>query len=128
MKSITVTNVGSGYTSAIVQITSATNDTTGQQGAAVAILQGRYGTLRTYYNNTQNVKTVLNNNIGTVDYEQGIVTLNAFSPLDVDNVLGQLTVSANPTTNIISSSYNKIITVDPFDPNAIIVNVIAKTW
>lgn len=127
LKSITVTNKGSGYTSAIVQITAKPNDTTGQQGAAIAILEGRYGTLRSYYNNTQNVKTVLNNNIGTVDYQQGIVTLNAFNPLDVDNPLGQLTVSANPTTNIISSSYNRIITVDPFDPNAIIVNVIAKT-
>lgn len=127
LKSITVTNKGSGYTSAIVQITPAPNDTTGQQAAAIAILEGRYGTLRSYYNNTQNVKTVLNNNIGTVDYQQGIVTLNAFGPLDVDNPLGLLTVTANPTTNIISSSYNRVITVDPFDPNAIIVNVIAKT-
>lgn len=127
LKSITVTNSGSGYTSAIVQITPQPQDTTGQQGAAVVMLQGRYGTLRTYYNNTLNVKTVFNSNIGTVDYQEGIITLNAFNPIQVDNDLGQFTITAKPTTTILSSTYNRIITVDPYDPNSIIVNVIAKT-
>jgi hypothetical protein len=126
IKSIKVTNKGSGYTSAIVVITPASNDTTGKLAAAVATLEGQYGTLRTYYNNTQNVKTVFNNNIGTVDYVNGIVTLNSFGPIDVDNDLGQLTVTTNPTTTIVSSAYNRIITVDPYDPNAITVNVITK--
>jgi len=34
---------------------------------------------------------------------------------------------ATPTTTIVSSSYNRIITVDPFDPTAITVNVTAKS-
>ena len=127
LKSITVTNAGIGYTSAIVVLTPQSNDTTGQQGAAVAIMEGRYGTLRTYYNDTNNVKTVLNNNVGSIDYNLGIVTLDALNPLTVDNALGQLTVSSTPTTTIISSTYNRIITVDPYDSNAIVVNVIAKT-
>ena len=83
--------------------------------------------MRAYYNNTENVKTVFNNNVGIVDYNSGIITLDALNPLSVDNPLGQLTVTANPTTTIISSSYNRIITVDPYDPNAIVVNVTAKT-
>ena len=127
LKSITVTNAGANYTSAIAVITPQSNDTTGQQGAAVVTLQGRYGTLRAYYNNTQNVKTVFNNNVGSVDYNLGIITLNALNPLDVDDPLGQLIISANPTTTIISSSYNRIITVDPYDSNAIVVNITAKT-
>lgn len=126
VKTITVTNIGSGYTSALVRITPAVGDTTGQQADAIAVLEGRYGTLRLYYNSTLNVKTIFNDNIGTVDYQEGVVTLNSFSPLQVDNELGQLTVTANPTTTIISSTYNRIITVDPYDPNAIIVNVTAK--
>jgi hypothetical protein len=73
------------------------------------------------------VKTVFNGNIGTVDYNNGIVTLNAFSPITVDNELGQLTLTTTPTSTIISSSYNRIITVDEFDPQSIIVNVTAKT-
>ena len=126
VKTITVTNPGTGYTAAIVKITTASNDI-GQQAAAVAVLEGQYGTIRSYYNNTLNVKTIFDSNIGTVDYTNGVVTLNSFNPLNVDNDLGVLTVTANPTTTIISSTYNRIVTVDPYDPNSIVVNVIAKT-
>jgi hypothetical protein len=127
IRSITVTNMGTNYTSAIIKITPTDGDTTGSLGAGVVTLQGRYGTLRLYRNDTTNVKTVFNNNIGTVDYNLGIVTLNSFGPINVNNDLGLLTVTANPTTTIISSSYNRVITVDQFDPNSIIVNVTAKT-
>jgi hypothetical protein len=127
IKQINVTASGNNYTSAIATITNAPNDTQGQLGAAVVNLQGRYGTLRTYYNNTNNVKTIFNQNIGTVDYTGGIVTLNSFGPVGVDNPLGQLTITVNPTTTIISSSYNRIITIDPFDPNAVTINVTAKS-
>jgi hypothetical protein len=127
IRAINVLTVGTGYTSAIIQITPAAGDTTGALGAGVATLIGRYGTLRTYYNDSQSVKTVFNNNIGTIDYNQGIVTLNSFEPIQVNNDLGQLTITANPTTTIISSSYNRIITIDPYDPGAIVVNVSAKT-
>jgi hypothetical protein len=126
LKSINITKKGSGYTSAIVKITPKSNDTTGQLGAAIANLEGRYGTLRSYYNNNENVKIILNNSVGTVDYNLGVINLENFNPFGVQNDLGQLTVSANPTTSIISSTYNRIITVDPFDPNSIIVNVTAK--
>jgi len=127
LKEIVVSNAGSGYTSAIATVTPADGDTSGQAGAVIVNLQGRYGTLRTYYNNTDNVKTVFNSNVGTVDYQTGVVTLTSFSPIGIDDPLGQLTITANPTTSIISSTYNKIITVDPFDSNAIVVNVTAKT-
>lgn len=126
LREIVVSNAGTGYTSAIATITAAEGDTTGQSGAVIVNLQGRYGTLRTYRNDTENVKNILDSNVGTIDYETGIITLNAFNPLDISNPLGQFTVSANPTTTIISSSFNRIITVDPYDSNAIIVNVTAK--
>lgn len=126
IKSILVLTPGSGYTSAVASITPAANDTTGQLGAAVVNLEGQFGTLRLYYFNTKGVKTILNN-IGTIDYNNGIITLDSFGPLNVDNPLGQFTVTANPVSTIISSTFNRIITVDPYDPNAIVVNVIAKT-
>ena len=127
IQSVVVTNPGSGYTSAIATVTPAVQDTTGKLGSLVVHLKGRYGTLRTYYNNTQQVKTILNSNVGTVDYKNGVITLNALSPINVDNDLGQLTITAKPTTSIISSTYNRIITIDPYDPNAVTVNVIAKS-
>jgi len=124
---IKVLTSGNNYTSAIATITPQPGDTTGQGGAAVINLQGRYGTLRTYYYNSNQVKTILNSNIGTVDYTNGIITLTNFNPSGVDNPLGQLAISATPTTSIISSTQSGIITVDPFDPSAITVNVTAKT-
>lgn len=127
IRSINVLTPGTGYTSAIIKITNTAGDTTGTLAAATASLEGRYGTLRTYFNDTQNVKTVFNSNVGTVDYNLGIVTLNALAPINVNNELGQLTLSANPTSTIVSSSYNRIITVDEFDPQSIIVTVTAKT-
>jgi uncharacterized membrane protein YeaQ/YmgE (transglycosylase-associated protein family) len=127
LSNIVIDSVGSGYTSAIATVTSQSGDTTGQLASVIVNLTGRTGTLRTYYNNTTNVKTVLNNNLGTIDYNNGTITLNSFGPIQVDNDLGQLSVTANPTTNIISSSYNRIITIDPFDASAITVNVIAKS-
>jgi hypothetical protein len=123
---IDVITKGTGYTSAIITITPQANDTTGLLGAGVAVLEGRYGTIRSYYNNSSGIKTILNKNAGTIDYTKGIITLNSFSPLQIDNPLGQLTIAATPTTSIVSSSYNRVITVDPFDPNAIHVNVTAK--
>ena len=124
---INVTNSGNNYTTAYATITPAKNDTTGQLGAAVVNLQGRYGTLSLYRIDGVNGKVVVNSNIGTVDYTNGVITLTGFNPYQVNNDLGQLTLSVNPTTTIVSSTYNRIITVDPYDSNAILVNVTAKT-
>jgi hypothetical protein len=127
INSIVLDTPGTGYTSAIAVITNDASDTTGALGAATVNLAGRYGTLRSYYNNTNSVKTILNNNLGVIDYSAGTITLNSFTPYDIDNDLGQLTITANPTTSIISSAYNRIITVDSYDPSSIIVNVTSKT-
>ena len=127
IRNVVIDNPGSGYTSAIATVTSVAGDSSGKLGSLIVNLEGRYGTLRTYYNNTTNVKTIFNSNAGTVDYQQGIITLTAFGPIGVDNELGQFTVTATPTTSIISSTYNRIITVDPYDSTAITVNVTAKT-
>jgi hypothetical protein len=128
IKNITVTNSGNNYTSAIVTITPAQQDTTGQAGAAVAILQGQYGSLRTYYYNTLNAKTVINNNAGIIDYNNGIVTLTNFDPISIDSLSynSQIWINATPISSIISSSYNTIVSVDPTDNTAIQVNVTAK--
>jgi len=127
IQSITITNAGNGYTSAIATVTPAAGDTTGQLASLVVNLQGRYGTLRTYYFDDSGVKTIFNSNVGTIDYQEGVITLSSFNPLTVDNDFGQLSVMATPTTTIVSSSYNRIITVDPFDPTAITVNITAKS-
>ena len=127
LNTITVTSSGNNYTFASATITPAAYDTTGTNGAATVTLNGRYGTLRLYYLNSAGVKTILNSNIGVIDYSNGIITLNSFNPLAVDNQFGQLSVQATPTTSIVSSTFNRILTLDLNDPSAISVNIIAKT-
>jgi len=119
---IVVTNVGSNYTQALVEISGGG----GSSASASAVLAGNYGILRTYYY-VNGVKTVLNPTAGTVDYDMGIVTLEAFNPSDVNNSLGVLSIQAVPTSTIISSSRDKIITLDTLDSNAINVNLTAKS-
>ena len=126
ISAINITNQGTGYTSAVVTVTAAVGDTTGKGASLVAVMQGQYGTLRTYYNDVLNAKTVLSANVGTVDYINGVVTLSNFSPYNVDNALGQLSITAKPTTTIISSTFDRIITVDPYDSSAISVVVNPK--
>ena len=121
--SITMIDVGVNYTQAIVQITS--TDGNGSLASAVAVLAGNQGTLRTYYFEN-NVKKILNANAGTVDYAQGIVTLTDFNPSAINNPLGVLSVQAVPTSTIVSSARDKIITLDNTDPNAININIVAK--
>ena len=127
IQSVVITNSGNNYTSAIATVTPASGDTTGQNAALLVNLQGKTGTLRSYYYNNTRVKTILNSNVGTIDYDNGIITLNGFNPSNVDNSFGQLAITATPKSSIISSTYNGIITIDPYDSTAITVNVIAKT-
>ena len=121
--SIAIIDGGVNYTQAIVQITS--TDGNGSLASAVAVLAGNQGTLRTYYFEN-NVKKILNANAGTVNYAEGIVTLTDFNPSAINNPLGVLSIQAVPTTTIISSARDKIITLDNTDPNAINVNIVAK--
>jgi hypothetical protein len=122
---IVVTDPGFNYTQATVVLTNASNDTTGTLAFATPVLQGSIGTLRTYYY-SNNIKVILNSDAGSIDYTKGLVTLIDFSPLTINNPLGQFTVSAVPDSSIISSTYNRIIAIDEFDPEAIIVTVIAS--
>lgn len=126
ISAINIANTGINFTSAVVNIQNAPGDTTGRLGAAIPVLQGQYGTVRSYYYKN-NVKTILNNNVGTIDYTNGIITLNSFNPYQIDNELGQMVISAKPVSTIVSSTYDKIITIDPYDPTSITVNLTAKS-
>ena len=119
--SIEITNPGSNYTQALVQISGGG----GSLASAYAVLTGNTGTLRTYYYNN-GVKTILNPTAGTVDYGAGTATLTAFNPIQINNSTGVLSIQAVPTSTIISSSRDKIVTLDTSDSNSININLTAK--
>jgi hypothetical protein len=124
--SITVTSGGSGYTQASIVI----YDISGSGAVAVAVIRGNYANLRTYYyvNGVKNILTSYSDtsNAGSVDFANGVVTLNNFNPVSLNNTDGILRVTAYSANRIVSSSYDKIITLDSNDASAITVNVTTK--
>jgi hypothetical protein len=123
---IQITNGGTGYTQAIINIT----DATGSGAVASATLTKDFTTLRTYYFNNS-VKTVLTasdsaGNAGTIDYTNGIVTLSNFIPSTMNSVDGYFRIDARAAERFISSTYEQILTLDSNDPKAVVVNVTAK--
>jgi hypothetical protein len=123
---INVTNSGNNYTQAIVTVQNASGDVSGSSASGYAILKGQYGKLRSYFYDDNNKKSILDDNAGTIDYYNGTVTLSNFNPYDVNDPLGQLTITATPSTTIIESNKNRIVSIDDFDPQAVVVNVTAR--
>ena len=88
------------------------------------------GTLKTYYY-LNGVKYILHNsnesdNAGTIDYINGTITLNNFVPNTINAADGVLRINATAASRIVSTAYNRILTLDEFDPVAITVNVTSK--
>jgi hypothetical protein len=126
IRGVTITNAGNNYTSAVVTVVPQSIDNTGTGASLTANLEGKYGKLRTYYFNNNNIKTILNDNAGKIDYITGVIELNSFNPFDTDDPLGQLSILVTPKTTSFSSKYNKIITLDTSDSTSVVVTVIPQ--
>jgi hypothetical protein len=115
LKKVEIVHQGTGYTSATVTISGG-----GGRGAtARANLQGRIGKLRIYYFDSNQIKKVITDNIGTIDYLLGTVQLDSFSPTSIDDPFGTMIIRAIPRKKIFSSVRNRIVTLDISDPTAI---------
>jgi len=79
--------------------------------------------LRTYYFDENQQKVILNDNIGTINYDTGIVVLNNMTFFDILNDAKQLSVHAKPETTVFQSIRNKVITMKYDDPQSIIVEL-----
>lgn len=126
LKSVKVIKQGSGYTSALLTIVPAENDT-GTSATARAVIQGRTGKVRSYYFDDTGAKKILDANAGELDYINGTITLNSFAPTDVNDDLKTLKVHAKPNALDFKSARSTILVLDAFDPSAIVVNIKAVT-
>jgi hypothetical protein len=117
--SVIIDNPGSEYTTATVTASGG-----GGSGATFnSTLQGKTGTLRTYYYDTNNNKIILNDVAGVINYVDGIITLNNFAPTAISNTSGILKILVQPDVLSFSSSKQNILTIDPNDVNAILVSL-----
>lgn len=119
LKSVVVTNPGSNYSAAIARVTSSS----GSGAQLRCVLQGKKGTLRVFYYDQNNIKRVINNNIGTIWYDDGYLQLDNFNPTFVNDPFGTMTFKAQPNTNVFSTTRNAILTLDVTDPAAIDIRV-----
>lgn len=118
---VTITNRGINYTKAVITFTGGG----GYGAAAVAILDGRFGTLRTVYFNELAERQLINSNAGTIDYDTGEVTIADLRVLSVITTDGLIRVSIESENGIISSVRNTIITIDQTDSTAVATDITA---
>lgn len=116
IQSIKITNRGTDYTRAIITIT----DSTGYGASAVAVIDGKIGTLRTIYYDSLAQRQIINANAGEVDYDNGIITINSINFLSVNADDGLIRIDIEAERGIIQSLRNSIITIDETDPTAIV--------
>lgn len=88
-------------------------------------VQKRYGLMRSYYFDSNNIKTVLDAEAGQIDYLLGKITLNQLAPTSILDSGQTLKITAKPETNNFESSRNRIITIDEEDSAAININIIS---
>ena len=119
IQSITITNRGIDYSRAIVTITGGN----GYGAAATAEIDSRTGVLRTIYYDSLSQRQVVDSDVGTIDYDAGIITLTDIKITSVTETDGYIRISAESQSGIIESARNTIITIDAEDPTSIITTL-----
>jgi hypothetical protein len=115
LNNITVVNRGINYTRATATISGGN----GFGGTAEALIDARIGTISTVYYDTNSQKQTINENAGTIDYNNGVITLTDIRILSVASLDGFIRLSIESEKGLISTIRNTIITLDDTDPTAI---------
>ena len=122
---IDIINKGSDYTKATVSLVGG-----GTGATARVLLENNFGTVRSYYFNTNGEKVILNSNIGTINYTTGMISINSFRTAGTveNDFYGEniLTFYAPVENEIILPLKNRILTIDEGDSRSIIVEMVAE--
>ena len=121
VESITVLNRGINYTRAIVTLSGGD----GYGATAIAILDGKFGYLRTIYYDNNAEKQIINEQVGTINYVTGTITINDIRILSVIPTDGLIRLTVESERGIVKSSKNTIITLDENDPSSITIELSA---
>ena len=116
---VDVINNGTDYTSAVINISGGG----GLYASLSPIIGAKTGKLRVFYYDDNLVKRVINDEIGTIFYDEGYIQLTSFAPVRIFDAYNTMVVKAYPKNSIFSASRNKIFALDITDPESIQVNV-----
>ena len=122
ISAINIVDYGLNYTQAVAVITGGG----GTNAVAVPVLSGNTVKLRSFYY-TNNIKTIINSNIGEINYLAGTVKLTSFTPYNINNVLGTFSVTVTPESTIFTSTKDKMLSLDIMDDTSITINIIPKS-
>jgi hypothetical protein len=119
IQSIEVINPGIDYNQAVVTITGGG----GVGASAVATIDTKIGRLRTVYFTSTAERVVVRNDIGSIDYENGIISLTDLNIVESLSPDGQIRINSGVEKNIIQSIRNTILTIDENEPSSISVTL-----
>jgi len=119
---ITTTKRGTNYTSALVTLSGGG----GQGGSATAVVQSKFGTLRSFYYNSNSEKVDINPELGTINYFTGEVVINNLSVVESLTETEDIRISVEPGTSIIETKRNQLLLLDTDDPTAISISVVVR--
>ena len=120
VQSIEILNRGINYTKAVISISGAS----GFGAEAIAVLDARFGTLRTVYFNELAERQIINSKAGTIDYDTGLVTISDIRIISVSTDDNTLRLGVESEDGIISSKRNTIITIDTINPSSVVTDLI----
>jgi hypothetical protein len=123
IQTIRITNRGVDYTRATITISGGE----GYGAETVAVVDGRTGTVRTIYYDTLAQRQIINANAGTIDYNNGIITLDNIRILSVDSDDSLIRLNIESEKGIIQTTRDTIITIDLDDPTSISTTLEKKT-
>lgn len=112
---INVTNRGIDYSRAVVNITGGG----GIGASAVAIIDTRIGDLRLVYFNANAERVVINNKIGSINYEIGSISITDLNIQSVSDGSDTVRITIQSDSNMVQSVMNTLLHIDENDPSSI---------
>jgi hypothetical protein len=111
---------GIGYTRALVTISGGS----GYGATGVAVIDGRVGTIRTIYYDSNAERQIVDDNVGFIDYDNGIIQIYDINILSVGSPDGYIRIAVESDKTIVETVRNTIITIDETDPTAITIELV----
>ena len=120
---IILTNRGTDYTTASVTISGGS----GQAAEAEAIVDARNGTIRSVFFDTNGLRQIINESIGEIDYESGVIEIKDINITSISTSDGLIRFTIGSETGVVESTRKNIVAIDIDDPLAITTTLEATT-
>jgi len=123
---VSMTNKGADYTVANITVTSEI----GAGAVLQPILEAKLGRLRVFYYKSNGEKVIINSNVGEIDYNTGIITINGITPQSVNSsryIENYISFNAVPLNSLITPLRNNILDIDENDDSSINITLVPET-